>query len=78
MKKIVLEITGTVPLGGQPPGSRFEVEAFDDGTPTSLYWRKRLADEAACQCGAVRVVPDEAPAEPATLAAPAASAKKGR
>ena len=78
MKKITLEITGAVPLGGHRPGERFRVDAHDDGTPVDRYWRRRLADEAAHRSGAVRVVPIPSPAPADEAAAPAPAAKKGR
>lgn len=60
---ITLKITGPVPLGGKRPGETFRVKADDEGNPVDLYWRRRLADEAAYACGAVRIVTSPAAAE---------------
>jgi hypothetical protein len=77
--KLTLEITGPVAIGGHRPGTRFEIEAFECGTPVDRFWRKRLADEATHNCGAVRVVtPETAPPSADDTPAPSAPSRPSK
>ena len=56
MNTVTLKIIGSIPLGGKAPGYQWEEPADEKGNPISQYWRKRLADEAKYNIGAVEKV----------------------
>jgi len=83
--KVRLKIIGPVPIGGRKPKEEFVVDADDDGNPCDQFWRKRLAEEAAYDVGAVAIIADkggapvaaDAPVSAPPPASDAGTVKKG-
>ena len=46
MARAFFRNTTTVRLFGKQPGERFQLAIGDDGAPTEVHWRKRLAEGA--------------------------------
>ena len=58
-------------LFGKQPGEKFQLAVADDGSPTEVHWRKRLAE------GAIEpVVKSASPASPSPASDPEASPAK--
>jgi hypothetical protein len=66
-----------IKLGGiknpKRPGETFILDCFEDGKPTDIYWRKRMADQDRCgTTHIVRLGPVKATAAPVAAPTPPA------
>lgn len=54
------EVIGPVPIRGNNPGAKFNVEVFENGTPKDVYWRKAKNRELKNKGGFLKF-PTDAP-----------------